>query len=142
MEIGRNIVTNTKTAATQVWDYIGSVISVVRDKVVCWFLNLNLTPANIIEIGKYVLGGFIVGFLLKKYFRMGLVLIALLVASGWFLLEFNIITVNWDNAQNLAHVTPNDTLKTVLINLAQWCKQHMLIVISTIIGFLFGHKIG
>lgn len=142
MEIKHSLVANAKTAAVQVWDQAGSLVESLRDKVVCWFRNLNLTPANMIEIGSYLAGGFIIGFLLKKYFRLGVILIVLLIAAGWVLVEFDVITINWNNAQNLAHVAPNDTIKTVIVNLAQWCKQHLTIVISGIVGFLLGHKVG
>ena len=123
-------------------DQAGVWFGALRDKISCWVRDLNLTPAGIIEIYSYFGGGFLVGFLLKKYFRAGLVLIILFVAAGWALVEFNVVTINWGNAQNLAHVTPNDTLGTIVASLAQWCKQHLVIVVSSLVGFLLGHKAG
>ena len=142
MEINSTLVGSVQATVAQVVDQVGNVLGQMRDKVVCWVRNLNLTQANIIEAGTYLIAGFLVGFLFKKYFRVCVILIILLIAAGWVLTEFDVITINWNNAQNLAHVAPNDTLSTVATNFANWCRQHLLIVVSSVIGFLIGHKVG
>lgn len=142
MTINTNLASNAKTAVAQVVDEAGAWLIALRDKVYCWLQELDLTPSAMIEICSYLGGGFLVGFLLKKYFRAVIVLIILLGAAVWGLVEFDLISVNWSNAQNLAHVAQTDTLSTIVTNLAQWCKQHVVMVISCLIGFLIGHKLG
>lgn len=142
IEINNNLLVNVKAAVIQMTSQATVWWGILRDKISCWLRDLDLTPDTIIEICTYAGGGFLVGFLLKKYFRMGIILIVLLVAAGWALVEFDLITINWGNAQNLTHVAPSDTLGNVLANLAFWVKAHLVIVVSGLVGFLIGHKAG
>ncbi len=133
---------STQDWFTRVGGQIGVLLEALRLKISHMLETLELTPNKIIEICSYIGVGLFVGFLLKKYFRLVLFFGLLLVGVVWVLGEFNLVVINWDYAQNLAHVTPNDTVGTLFASTAHWLRQNLVIVLSSLFGFVVGYKIG
>jgi len=142
MPINANLMQNAKIAAAHIVDKAGYWLAEWRIKISQWLESLDLTPVKMIEMGSYLGVGFFVGFLFKKYFRMFLIFSILLVGALWALAEFDLVIINWSNAQTIAHVTPQDTINSVISSYAQWIRQNVLIVVSGLIGFVVGHKVG
>ena len=142
MSIDVHLIQNAKIASAHIVDKAGCWLGSLRLKGSQWLQNLDLTPDKMIEAGSYLGIGFFVGFLFKKYFHMFLMFIILLIGAIWVLGEFDLIVVNWSNAQDIANVTPQDTISTIISNYTHWIKQNILIVISGLAGFIIGYKVG
>lgn len=119
------------------------------DKLKVWFnwdaisKKLHLSQNKLIEIALYLGIGFLTGFLLRKYAQFVAFLVLILV--GLILLqqmELINITMHWDKIENFFGiqkvVASTDTLSTIW----SWIKLNLAIVVSFIVGFLFGIKIG
>ncbi len=121
---------------------IGSWLEILRLKIVDLLQKLELTPVRIIEICSYLGIGFFVGFLLKKYFRIVILFSIAYIVLIWVLGEFDLVLINWSHVQSLAHVTPEDTIGSILASSVKWIKQNLAIVVSGSFGFLVGYKVG
>lgn len=133
---------NIQCALTQAFAKIGVVLEALRVKIAQILKNLDLTPAKLIEICSYMAVGFFVGFLLKKQFKLILWSVLAFVGVIWLLGEFDLIVINWSHAQNLAHVSPDDTISTLFSSSLQWVKQHIAIVSGAVFGFVVGYRLG
>lgn len=106
-----------------------------------WYDYMRSSPLGI-AIMSFV-GGFAVGFLFKKYFK--LLFFCLLVTGGILLfLHYNkIITLDWQAFQNIIGVDA-ETMKVETVFQAswQWIKQNALVAFFAFVGFLFGYKLG
>lgn len=105
--------------------------------------KFDLTSDKLINIGLYLAAGFFAGFLLKKYAHflftvaMGVVILAVLHYSG-----FITVIINWDKLQALG-IGPVPTIDATLLSLGwEWAKMNTAVVLSFIIGFLVGLKVG
>ncbi|NRB21149.1 hypothetical protein HRU45_00205 [Candidatus Dependentiae bacterium] len=119
------------------------------DKLKAWFnweaisKKLHLSRTKLIEIGLYLGIGFLAGFLLRKYAQfvafLVLILVGLVVLQQLDLIN---ITMHWDKIENVFGVqkvaVSADTFSTIL----SWIKLNLTIVVSFVVGFLFGIKIG
>ncbi len=121
---------------------IGVWLQYLRLKLVDLMQKLELTPTKIIEICSYVGVGFFVGFLFKRYFRYVLILIITYVGLIWILGESDFVLINWSHIQRLAHISPSDTVGTVLTSTAHWVRQNLVLVVSSLFGFLVGYRLG
>lgn len=133
---------STQDWFTKLGNKTGVFLEALRLKIAHMLETLELTPNKIIEICSYIGVGLFVGFLLKKYFRLVLFFVLFFAGLVWALSEFNLVVINWDCAQNLAHVTPNDTVGSLLTSTAHWVRQNLVIVVSSFFGFIVGYKIG
>ena len=119
------------------------------DKLKVWFnweaisKKLHLSQNKLIEIALYLGIGFLAGFLLRKYAQFVAFLVLVLV--GLILLQqmdlINIV-MHWDKIESFFGIqkvaASTDTFSTIL----SWIKLNLSIVVSFIVGFLFGIKIG
>lgn len=105
--------------------------------------KFDLTSDKLINIGLYLAAGFFAGFLLKKYAHalftvaLGIAILSVLHYSG-----FITVAINWDKLQAIG-VGPVPTIDSTVLSLAwEWVKLHVAVVLSFIIGFLIGVKVG
>jgi uncharacterized membrane protein (Fun14 family) len=142
MPIEGSLIQAAKDTATQAVDKASSWFGEFRIKATEWIHELDITAVKIIEIFSYVGVGFFAGFLLRKYLRYVLLFILLFVGLIWVLEEFDLIVINWSQAQELANVAPSDTVGSLFYSYVDWVKQNILIVFSVFVGFLIGYKVG
>jgi uncharacterized membrane protein (Fun14 family) len=129
------------TASTTNTDWVTSVKDTMSpDNLMKKF---DLTSDKLINIGLYLAVGFFAGFLLKKYAHvlftvaMGIALLSVLHYSG-----FITVTINWDKLQALG-IGPIPTIDATFFSLMwEWATMHLAVVLSFIIGFLIGVKVG
>lgn len=129
------------TAATTNTDWVSSVKETMSpDNLMKKF---DLTSDKLINIGLYLAAGFFAGFLLKKYahvlftIALGIAILSVLHYSG-----FITVAINWDKLQALG-LGPVPTIDATVLTLAwEWVKMHVAVVLSFIIGFLIGVKVG
>lgn len=124
----------------------GGWVDTIKPKVNIFFEQIQNSRSALIEIALYGGVGFLSGFLLKKYSTY--VALLVLFTVGLLILqqfEFIAITVHWTTIQNffglqLVTTQPHDNqFFTIVWN---WTRSNMIPVVSYIVGFLFGIRIG
>lgn len=105
--------------------------------------KLNLSKDKFIEVGIYLGIGFLTGFLLKKYAQLILFLILFIVGIV-VLQQVNVLSVviNWERVESLFGIQRAAMSTSTLTMLWEWIKLNLLIVVSFVIGFFFGLKVG
>ncbi len=105
--------------------------------------KFDLTSDTLINIGLYLAAGFFAGFLLKKYahvlftIALGIAILSVLHYSG-----FVTVTINWDKLQTFG-IGSVPTIDATVLTLAwEWVKMHVAVVLSFLVGFLIGVKVG
>lgn len=106
--------------------------------------RFNLTKSRLLEMGLYLLVGFIVGFLLKKYsrfvFATAIIIILLIVLH-----QLNILTlsINWAQVrETLGIQTSSATPDASWLNIYwEWVKANVALVLSFSVGFLVGLRL-
>jgi|SRR5579872_1061334 len=106
--------------------------------------RFNLTKSRLLEMGLYLLVGFIVGFLLKKYSRFvfAVALIAILLI---ILQQLNVLTfaINWAEIRELLGIQPTQTTPDMSLFSVywEWVKANVALVLSFSVGFLVGLRL-
>ncbi len=106
--------------------------------------RFNLTKSRMLEMGLYLLVGFIVGFLLKKYSRF--VFAAALIGILLVVLhQLNILTlsINWAQVRETLGIAPSSAAPdATLLNVYwEWVKANVALVLSFSVGFLVGLRL-
>lgn len=107
--------------------------------------KLNLNRNRILEMGLYLIVGFVVGYLLKRYskfvFYTAFIIIFLLILTQLDLISLGI---NWAKLQSLFGFQPveDSSASSVLASYWEWIKMNLAFVLSFTIGFLFGLRLG
>jgi uncharacterized membrane protein (Fun14 family) len=116
--------------------------NVVKDKLnlKMWLGKMNLTTDRVIEIASYLGIGFILGFLLKRSFKYFIIAICVtgLVICGLH----SIGAINWEIVKAYFRVQPMGTVNSVFAQYLEWVKSNLSMVITILIGFFIGFKIG
>ncbi|HRN78059.1 MAG TPA: FUN14 domain-containing protein [Candidatus Dependentiae bacterium] len=128
----------TSAGQTSFIDTIKNQFQGVMDK-------LKDSKSILIDVALYGGIGFLTGFLFRKYSTYIAFLVLFLV--GLIVLQqMNVITIaiNWIKVEELFGIqqgttTINDTL---LGSFWEWVKANFIIVVSYIVGFLFGLRVG
>jgi len=89
--------------------------------------------------------GLLTGYLLKRY--SGAVIVIVLMTSALMIMqqfELIVLAVNWDKINEMLGLAQaNKLLADNMVPLAiEWAKANMLVVVSMLIGFLVGIKVG
>jgi uncharacterized membrane protein (Fun14 family) len=107
--------------------------------------KIQAYKGNLLELVIYLGIGFVVGFLLKKYFKYVLLLI-LFIVSLVILEQFSVIrvSVNWVKIQELLNFQQTETPLNVQVSsyYVAWVKENFIVVLSASVGFLVGLKLG
>lgn len=106
--------------------------------------KFELNKEKVLELSFYLIGGFLAGFLLKRFSKV-VVTIILVVLALISLEYFKLIdlTVHWDKVRQFIGMSPLPTVDgTIFSYLWVWIKDHLLQVVCLTIGFLAGIKLG
>lgn len=121
-----------------------------------WFETLKekLSPSGLIdkmggskqlfvEMGICVSAGFLFGFLLKRYASY-LAAFVLFIAVLFVFQHFGIVdfSINWSRIPEIIGVQPATQTTHITSIYFAWMKQNMWLVLSFLVGFLFGLHIG
>jgi uncharacterized membrane protein (Fun14 family) len=123
------------------------ILEVVKEK-----LNFNQVVEKLqnskgilVDVALYGCIGFLVGFLIKRYSTV-VILMVLMTAGLLVLQQFELITiaVNWFKFNDLLGLPQTTTIinENMPMILWEWARANMVIVVSAIIGFLTGVKLG
>ncbi len=107
-----------------------------------WSEQIGGSSAEAVEAAIYFCLSFAVGFLFKKYFKFifaclftALILIIIL-DYGQFL------TIDWNAIKAFFGIGAATDVNTVLNQFFDWIKNHILLFIAIVVGFLVGYKLG
>ena len=107
------------------------------------FSDFDFSREKLIAIAIYLGAGLLLGFLLKRFFKYVLFLIAIIIAM-YFLQKSGVIDIGikWNTMQELVGIK---TMPTVDENLFwsywAWVKENIAISVSFLLGFIIGWKI-
>jgi uncharacterized membrane protein (Fun14 family) len=106
-----------------------------------WMASLD--KQKMIEMGVYFGVGVLLGFLMKKYANF-LIAAAITVAAVVALhyVGFLDITVHMDRVEAWFGITMPSLQGDLSFHLMEWVKSHVNLVVSFVIGFLIGLKVG
>lgn len=104
--------------------------------------RINLSSQQFIEIVTYLGISFFVGFLFKKYFRHFFVAIAAIIVALVVFEALEVITIDWVQLRQMTGVSPQETLGGLVSMWIEIAKLNLAIVVSIVIGFFIGYKVG
>jgi len=94
------------------------------------------------SVGAVFAGGIAAGFLFTKYFKDVAVWL-LIVGAAIILLDYaEFIVIRWDVVKSLLGTSPTVTLDVMLKMGLLWAQKNVPSVISFVIGFTIGIKVG
>ncbi|MGA9531053.1 MAG: hypothetical protein WBQ73_04175 [Candidatus Babeliales bacterium] len=108
-----------------------------------WKKNFAFSQEALTEVGIYLGIGFVLGFLLKKYSTF--VVIVTLTVVGFVVLQHVGVlsfSINWTMIYEKLGFEPLVYGDNFLNTYWQWASENVRIVISLIVGFLVGLKVG
>lgn len=107
-----------------------------------WAETVGGTSADAVEAAVYFGLSFGIGFFFKKYFKF--VFLCLIIAA--FLikaLEYgNFLIIDWQMIKTSLGITPTTDINTMINQGFDWIKNHLLLFVTTVVGFLVGYKLG
>lgn len=106
--------------------------------------KFDLSSEHLLLMALYLGMGFITGFLFRRYgtylFILGLLVIALV---GLTYVEVVSLSINWSKVYSLFGIDHVGSPDSTLLNMYwAWIKSHVVLVVSFVIGFLIGNRIG
>ncbi len=104
--------------------------------------KLDIDHINWREIGSYMVVGFVVGFLSKRYLR-SLILIAIIIVVALKGLEYyHWIDINWVQIQQVSGLHGVEGMQGAFDTMIALVRNNLTVAISSLIGFVIGYKIG
>lgn len=114
----------------------------IKVKFNTWYKNLDTSTYKIIEAIAYLCVGFFAGFFVKKFAKEVILCLVILFFSLFLLDHFHLITIDWNKIREFTGISPADTIGELLKNYYAWLKLNIVLVISVVVGFLIGYKLG
>ena len=107
-----------------------------------WSENIGGSSAEAVEAALYFVLSFASGYLFKKYFKI--VFISLIVTVFVIkALEYgHFLTIDWMAIKTFLGLDGASDFNTIVNRCFDWIKDHLLLFISAVVGFLVGYKLG
>lgn len=120
----------------------------VKEAAESWWDKLDLekwfgeSSADAVQVAICFVSFFAIGFLFKKYLKFIFLclLVSALVIKG--LEYYKILDIDWEAFNTFLGLEPTATISSVGNMIVEWVKTHVVITISSIVGFLIGYKLG
>ncbi|MCL4380192.1 hypothetical protein M1466_01715 [Candidatus Dependentiae bacterium] len=90
----------------------------------------------------YGLGSIALGFFIKRYFQFVLVSIVVVVITYLLLENVEAITIDWARLQELVGINAQQSVGELATELMLLLRQHWLVVLVSVLGFVIGYSIG
>jgi len=104
--------------------------------------HLKKLNFNFVEMTTFFAVGVLAGFLCKRYFKSALVWALVGLVTVVALDYIGIVAIQWDTIQSAVGTSPADTFDMLFQQAVSWAKENVPVVISFIIGFTIGLKVG
>jgi hypothetical protein len=107
-----------------------------------WAESIGGSSAEAIEAAIYFGLSFGIGFLFKKYFKIVFIclVVSLFIIKGMEYLKF--LVIDWDSIKTALGFGGTSDLNSVINHWFDWVKEHLLLFIAAVVGFLVGYKLG
>lgn len=106
-----------------------------------WDISWLRDTLQLGHIALSFLSGFVIGYLCHRYIRLVIIVtLAALIVGKWLEMQ-HIIVFDWGHIYKAVGVTPHDDASVLLDMIGVWVNTHLLLIISTLLGFLAGHKL-
>jgi uncharacterized membrane protein (Fun14 family) len=107
-----------------------------------WAEQIGGSSAEAIEAAVYFGLSLSIGFLVKKYFKVIFIclVISLFVVLGLDYLK--LIAIDWPAIKNSLGISASTDLNALITSFFDWIKAHLLLFISSVVGFFIGYKLG
>ena len=127
-----------------VWNSAADWIKIQWDKINIeqWAKDLGDSSSDAVQVSICFVSGFAIGFLFKKYLKFVFSCIIVAFIAIKFLEYHAILDINWQALNTLLGFEPNVTFGSMVNIWLDWAKAHWLIVVSSLVGFLLGYKLG
>ncbi len=97
---------------------------------------------NVVEMTTFFAVGVLTGFLCKRYFKSALVWLLMSMVIVIVLDYVGVIAIQWDTIQGVVGTSPAQTLDTLFEQSIVWARDNVSVIISFIVGFVAGIKVG
>ena len=104
--------------------------------------RFNISSQQFIEVVTYLGISFFVGFIFKKYSKSIIIGGIAIVLALIFLEAFEIVTIDWVQLRQMTGVNPQIQVSELLGIWIQLARENIMIVVSVVIGFFIGYKVG
>jgi len=113
-----------------------------------WVAKLNLeqwfgeSTSDAVQVAICFVSFFAVGFLFKKYlkFIFFTLIASILLIKG--LEYYKILDVDWEAFNTFLGLDPKATISTISGMVFDWVKEHVVVTVSSTLGFFLGYKLG
>lgn len=82
------------------------------------------------------------GFLFKKFFK----LIVSTIILGFFILilmEYaQLVSIDWTACEKLFGFPSESSFNSIIVHFFEWIRQHILLSVSSLVGFILGYRLG
>jgi uncharacterized membrane protein (Fun14 family) len=107
-----------------------------------WAESVGGSSAEAVQAAIHFGVGFAVGFLFKKYFKMVFFFLLSYIFITFFLEYNKILFIDWPRLNEILGFEPTTDVGGILNTTFDWIKANLLIFVSSLVGFLFGYKLG
>ncbi|NDD55643.1 hypothetical protein EBZ39_17555, partial [bacterium] len=107
-----------------------------------WAEQIGGSSSEAIEAAVYFGLCFAIGFLFKKYFKLVFIC---LVISGFVVLGLEylkLVAIDWQAIKATMGISAGMDLNAMVTAFFDWMKAHLLLFVSSVVGFLIGYKLG
>ena len=99
-------------------------------------------PRWLVEIGLSFVIAFVIGFVCKNFGRYLVFIILIICVAGFALNYFSLVTFHIMHIKQMLGITVYPTFDIGIQALISWVRANLPIVIGSLVGFLFGWKLG
>lgn len=107
-----------------------------------WAEQIGGSSAEAVEAAIYFGLSFSIGFLFKKYFKILFICIVVTLFMIKALEYGNFLVINWDAIKAFFGITESLDFNIFMNRCFDWIKDHLLLFIASVVGFLVGYKLG
>ena len=100
------------------------------------------SSSDAVQVATCFVSFFAIGFLFRKYLKFIFVslIMSLLIIKG--LEYYKVLDIDWEVLNTLLGFEPQMTIKDLADKTVEWVKDHMVLTVSSVLGFLLGYKLG
>jgi len=107
-----------------------------------WLTSLNISAHFVVQLCIFFVGGFLVGFLARRYIR-SIIFICIVITITLIILHyFHIISIHSDKLKELFGMSSTDTFEELFSLGLAWMRTHIMFSIGALLGFIIGFRIG
>lgn len=117
-------------------------IESIKNKLVSWYVSMQLDTYKIIKVLACFGIGFFFGYILKKFYKQIFLIIISAVILALLLNYIQYIQINWGLIKTQLGINPTDSIEAVFNGLVNTLKANILYVIGWVLGFIIGNRVG